>query len=133
MDVTRRIGLLASIAALSLAAACSPAAEGPGASGGGNANPSPSGATKGQFTAETAATAQAFQPGTYKISWKFDRKACPRLKASLANADGTFKYDISTRNPNASTIVQKVQGDISVTEPDAACKGWSITMERTGG
>ena len=134
MDVTRRIGILASIAALSLAACGGGDAGATGAGGnGGGTSPSPAGVTRGQFKEETATTAVAFTPGTYKISWRFDRKACPRLKATLVNTEGTFKYAISTRNPNASAIVQKVEGNVAVTEPDPACKGWTITMERTGG
>ncbi len=73
----------------------------------------------------------ALQAGRYKFAWVAD--GCPSVNFDLKQQDGPFDWTKQSKVPRFSSIVNDVTaGTFAVTQSEAACPSWTVTLDWIG-
>ena len=121
--MTRRVRLLAGTFALALVlAAC-----GSDGGGGGAASAAPV-QTKVLVTPDNTAPFGLLE-GRYKFTWT--TVDCTTATFDMKQQDGTFEYNKETKMPSFTAILVEVPAGIyTVSQTDASCTDWTVTLDR---
>jgi len=73
----------------------------------------------------------ALRAGRYKFAWAAD--GCAAVDFDLKQQDGSFDWTKQSKVPRFNSIVSDVPaGTYALTQADAACPAWTVTLDRIG-
>jgi hypothetical protein len=129
MQLPHRLAVAGAIAVSTLVlAACGASAPGQDGGGGASAGASPA---KSYTIKPGDTTPFPLAAGTYRLNWV--TTGCPGGLTVILTGDNGYTSEKSSKLPNYSRIITSVpDGNYTITQTDAACTQWTVTLDKIG-